>query len=257
MAYINQDVNADEYTNHYVNLKNYILLNLGYPLIRVELTEEHIRAAIIDALTMYHRYATVDYKFIHVTIMENPFDIPAGINKEVIVDILFPSSFFDSLGAGIAAGGFIGEFEGTVIPVFNQQGILNIFTQFNLPLYYTYLQRLEDIKKIVGIDKMWEILDDKIYLFPINMPVSDVGILYKGTLTESEAEEQIWIKRYALACAKQMLGTIRSKFSGITAAGANLAADGEALKSEATSEKEKLETELKGMQRPLPIFQNG
>lgn len=256
MSYIDQDVNSAVYTNHYVNLKNYILHNLGYPLVRVELTEEHIRTAIIDSLTMYHRYATVDYRFIPVHIASNPFDIPTGLNKEVIVDILFPSSFFDSLGSGIAAGGFIGEFEGTVIPVFNQQGILNIFSQFNLPLYYTYLQRLEDIKKIVGIDKMWEILDNKIYLFPINQPVTDVGILYKGTLTESEAEEQIWIKRYALACAKMMLGTIRSKFSGVNATGTNLAADGEALKSEATASMEKLETELKGMQRPLPLLQN-
>lgn len=254
--YIDQDVYGTTYQNKYTNLRNYILLNLGHPLIRVELTEEHLLTAIIDALTMYHRYATVDYNFHHAAVTSNPFDIPNGLNKEMIIDILFPSSFFDSLGSGIAAGGFIGEFEGTVIPVFNQQGILNIFTQFNLPLYYTYLQRLEDIKKIVGIDKMWEILDNKIYLFPINQPVNDVGILYKGTLTESEAEEQIWIKRYALACAKQMLGTIRSKFSGINAAGANLAADGEALKSESAAEKEKLETELKGMQRPLPLLQN-
>lgn len=253
--YINQDVNGSEYTNHYTNLKNYVLYSLGYPLVRVELTEEHIRTAIIDALTMYHRYATVDYSFLHISITENPFDMPAGLNKELIVDILFPSSFFDSLGSGIAAGGFVGEFEGSVIPVFNQQGIINIFTQFNLPLYYAYLQRLEDIKRIVGIDKMWEVLDNKIYLFPINQPVQDVGILYKGTLTESEAEEQIWIKRYALACAKQMLGTIRSKFSGITAAGSNLSADGEALKTEAAAEKDKLEIELKGMQRPLPILQ--
>jgi hypothetical protein len=256
MAYIDQDASSSTYTNHYVNLKNYILLNLGHPLVRVELTEEMIRTAIIDALTMYHRYATVDYSFIHQSVSSNPFPVPTGLNKEVIVDILFPSSFFDSLGSGIAAGGFIGEFEGTVIPVFNQQGILNIFSQFNLPLYYTYLQRLEDIKKIVGIDKMWEILDDKIYLFPINQPVHDVGILYKGRLTESEAEEQIWIKKYALARAKMILGTIRSKFSGINASGANLAADGEALKTESATEIEKLEVELKGMQRPLPLLQN-
>jgi len=253
--FINQDVYDNAYENKYVNLKNYILLNLGHPLVRVELTEEMILTAIIDALSMYHRYAVVDYKTLHATVTANPFPIPKGLNKEIIVDILFPASFFDSLGSGIAAGGFIGEFEGTVIPVFNQQGMLNIFSQFNLPSYYLYLQRLEDIRQIIGITKFWEVIDDKIHLFPINQPTTDVMILYKGTLTESEAEEQVWIKKYALSRSKMILGTIRSKFSGINAAGANLAADGEALKTEATAEITKLEEDLMKLQRPLPIFQ--
>ncbi len=254
--YINQDANDSFYDNKYTVLKNYILLNLGYPLVRVELTEQHLLTAIIDALTMYHRYATVDYNMVSVNVTSNPFPIPNGINKELIVDIIFPATFFDSLGSGIAAGGFVGEFEGSVIPIFNQQGILNIFTQFNLPVYYAYLQRLEDIKKIVGIEKMWEVVNNQIHLFPINQAFDYVGILTKGQLTEDEAEEQIWIKKYALARAKMMLGTVRSKFSGVNSAGNNLAADGESLKSEAKEEIEKLETQLYGMQRPLPIMQH-
>ncbi len=254
--YINQDVDDSYYENKYGVLKNYILYNLGYPLIRVESTEQHLLTAIVDAVTMYHTYATVDYDFMSVDVKTNPFPVPPGLNKERIYDILFPASFFDSLGSGIAAGGFVGEFEGSVIPIFNQQGILNIFTQFNLPVYYEYLRRLEDIKKIVGLEKLWEIVNNQICLFPANQPFDRVGILYKGKLTEDEAEEQIWIKKYALARAKQMLGIIRSKFSGINAAGANIAADGEALKSEGNSEIEKLETQLYGMQRPLPIMQS-
>lgn len=253
--YINQDVNDSSYENKYVVLKNYILYNLGYPLIRVELTEEHLLTAIIDAITLYHRYAVVDYNFIGIAVKENPFPLPSGVNKECVVDILFPASFFDSLGSGIAAGGFVGEFEGSVIPIFNQAGILNIFTQFNLPVYYAYLQRLEDIKKIVGLEKLWEIVNDKVFLFPVNQPFDQVGMIVRGQLTENEAEEQDWIKKYALARAKMILGTIRSKFSGINSAGVNIAADGEALKSEATAEIEKLETRLMQMQRPLPIMQ--
>jgi len=103
---------------------------------------------------------------------------------------------------------------------------------------------------------MWEVVNNQIHLFPINQAFDYVGILTKGQLTEDEAEEQIWIKKYALARAKMMLGTVRSKFSGVNSAGNNLAADGESLKSEAKEEIEKLETQLYGMQRPLPIMQH-
>lgn len=254
--YINQDVNDTSYQNRYTVLKQYILHNLGFPLIRVELTEEHLLTAIIDAVTMYHRYAVIDYNFRWISGVTNPFPLPHDINKEMMVDVIFAGGFFDNLGAGLATGGFVGEFEGSVIPIFNTQGTLNIVNNFNLAQYYSYLQKLEDVKRIVGLDQLWEIINDKVYCFPKSNPLTGgVGLIYKGKLTDSENEENIWIKKYALARAKMILGTIRSKLSGITSAGINIAADGEALKSEAKEEITALETRLDTMGRPMPILQ--
>lgn len=254
--FINQDINDSNYVNKYTNLKNYILTNLGYPLVRIELTDQHLLTAIIDAVTKYHRYAAIDYDFIAVTdISSNPFNIPNKINKEVIVDVLFPRGFFDNLGAGIATGGFVGEFEGAIIPIFNQGGLLDVLGKFNLATYYTYLQKLEDIKKIIGVDRFWEIVGNQIHIFPKTAMITSCGILYKGKLTDSEIEEQDWIKEYALAKAKLMLGTVRSKFSGINAAGINIAADGENLKSEAREEINTLLERLYQMGRPMPFLQ--
>lgn len=254
--FVNQDIGDEYYNNKYRVLKNYILYNLGYPLIRIELTEEHLLTAIIDAVTMYNRYAAIDYSYINLEVTENPFDVPYGVNKETIVDVFVPAGFFDNIGAGLVTGGFVGEFEGTIIPIFGQKsGLLDVLGKFDLSMYYMYLQKLEDIKKIIGIDRMWAIINNKIEVYPKSSLLTNVGIIYKGKLTDSEAEEQEWIKKYALAKAKLMLGTIRSKFSGINAAGINIAADGEALKSEAKEEIDKLEERLWGMQMPMPIMQ--
>lgn len=53
-----------------------------------------------------------------------------------------------------------------------------------------------------------------------------------------------WIRRYALAVAKEMLGIVRSKFSVVPIPGESVTLDGPALISSAKEEREKLKEEL-------------
>ena len=54
-----------------------------------------------------------------------------------------------------------------------------------------------------------------------------------------------WIRRFALALCKEVLGNIRSKFATIPIPGASVTLNGSALLSQAASEQEKLREELK------------
>lgn len=56
-----------------------------------------------------------------------------------------------------------------------------------------------------------------------------------------------WVRQYALALCKELLGTIRSKFSSVPIPGGDLQLDGSDLKSSAKEEKDKLRTELREM----------
>jgi hypothetical protein len=56
-----------------------------------------------------------------------------------------------------------------------------------------------------------------------------------------------WIKKYALALSKELLGIIRSKYASIPIPNADTTLDGDTLRSEATAEKEALITELREM----------
>jgi len=56
-----------------------------------------------------------------------------------------------------------------------------------------------------------------------------------------------WVRQYALALCKELLGMIRSKFGSVPIPGGDLQLDGGDLKSAAKEEKDKLRTELKEM----------
>ena len=54
-----------------------------------------------------------------------------------------------------------------------------------------------------------------------------------------------WIKKYGLALCKELLGTIRSKYSSLPIPNAETTLDGDTLRTEASTEKEALITELR------------
>lgn len=56
-----------------------------------------------------------------------------------------------------------------------------------------------------------------------------------------------WVRQYALALCKELLGMIRSKFGSVPIPGGELQLDGSDLKSTAKEEKEKLKTDLREM----------
>ena len=56
-----------------------------------------------------------------------------------------------------------------------------------------------------------------------------------------------WIKKYGLALCKELLGTIRSKYATLPIPGAETTLDGDTLRTEASTEKEFLMTQLREM----------
>tara|TARA_R100001079_G_scaffold13225_1_gene6487 strand:- start:1410 stop:2576 length:1167 start_codon:yes stop_codon:yes gene_type:complete len=56
-----------------------------------------------------------------------------------------------------------------------------------------------------------------------------------------------WIKKYALALCKELLGTIRSKYASLPIPNAETTLDGDTLRTEAAAEKEVLMTQLREM----------
>lgn len=251
MSYISQNVN--DYTNRFANLRMHILYSLGYPLTRVELTEQHIDIAIIDALTRYYDRAAYDLDMRIVPVgADNVVPIPQDINPIKIENVIFNASVVDSFTRGMFVAGTEDALGKYVLPQYSWNNLLD---QFDMVGYYLFLKRMEDFKDLVGIERHWEILNGKIYLFPVDAELEQIGIVYRRVESDTEVETNVWIKDWALAKAKHMLGTIRSKMSGFTTAGGNIAADGDALKTEAKEEMTALLEQLNGLQKPLPLLQ--
>lgn len=253
MSYVEQRVDGPSYTGKFQPIKDYILFSLGYPLVRIELEDRHLTLAIIDAITLWYKKAgTIEYSYRKVIPNGNIVTIPADIRPVTIKDVLFQPTLVDSFNRGLIMSGdedVLGKY------VFPQQSFNNLLDNFDMVGYFMFTQRLEDFKKIVGIDRFWDIMNGQIMLYPAEASFSEVAIVYRALPEEIEINSEQWIKEYALAKAKHMLATVRGKMTGFQAAGGNLAGDADTLRSEAKEEMQNLRQELDGLQRPLAIFQ--
>lgn len=80
-----------------------------------------------------------------------------------------------------------------------------------------------------------------------NSVVSDYSNAPFNRITYSKVNHvgKRWIQKYALALAKEMLGAVRAKFSSVPIPNSEVTLDGADLRSEASTEKEILITELR------------
>jgi hypothetical protein len=240
--------------NELSKLKNYILRQLGWPLIRVEITEEQLVDSIVDAVQVYHEYAAIDYNMEVVpTVIGNIVDIPSHINQEYILDVIFERDYYDSFSSGLSAMGFQ-EVLGGVLP-YALSGSASLIKDFDIAGYFLYQQHMEDFKKMIGIRDYFEIINGKIHLMPANRIYKKIGIIYKGMLTEKRIEQIPWIKKYAVAKASIIVGTIRSKLGGFSSTGTNIAVDGADLISRGREDVNTLEEKLNFLGVPMPFIQ--
>lgn len=239
--------------NELAQFKNYILRQLGWPLIRVEITEDQLIDCIVDAVREYHDWVALDYATEIVYPTSNNVDIPSHIQAKHIVDIIFERDYYDSLASGMGMAGF-DETIGGVLP-YSLSGRSSLIKDFDIAGYYLYLQHMEDFKKILGIRQYFEIINNKIVLFPANLKYSSIGILYKPMISEKDAEQITWVRKYAVAKAMIIVGTIRAKLGGFSSTGTNIAVDGSDMISRGREDLAKLDEELKLLGPPMPFIQ--
>ena len=167
----------------------------------------------------------------------------------MIRDVIFPQQDLDAYSRGF--GTQIADDFGVYTM---NSASAQLLIDFDMTRYYMYLSRLEDFRNITGTKPGYTFLNGGIQITPADLSVNEVGILFKAMPSDNDLDQQYWIKEYAMARTMHMLGMVRSKFSGFQAANSNIAADGEALKTEAKETMAKLLTDLGQMREPLPIL---
>lgn len=254
---VDPNVRRKDFKEKVEKIKDYILFSLGYPVIQIELQNEHILTGIMHSLQTFMDYAAFDRgtRILDVNSEDSTVDIPEDICAEGIYDIIFEqsnfigsSSFGDPIGA-IKVGGsvFVQDLE--------EAGLFG-GSRFELTTYMAYLQRLEDISEILGRDRHWEIINGKIKLYPTDMGDTRVGIIYTDYSPIEILDTEIWVRDYALAKIKTMWGHILRKISGFQTPSGTNNLPGNELISEGTQDMERLLQELKTeRRRPMDIFQ--
>ena len=241
----NQETNELEVARN--DVFDYVKAMLGDGMIDVELDPTHYEQALKRSLAKYRQRgdSSVEESYFFLTTKEdqNTYILP----KEVVeVRQIFRRSIGSRTGGGSG---------GTIFEPFNlaytNTYLLSSSNMGGIATYEVFAQYQEMIGRMFGsfIEFKWHSQTHKLTLLqrPRNSDEELLLLCYNYRPELSILQDVYagqWIKDYTLATAKYMLGQAREKFTNIAGPQGGTSLNGAAMKSEATTEMEKLEKEL-------------
>jgi hypothetical protein len=197
-------------------VREFIMLNLGWPTVGVELSQASLDQAIVQAIDEYISTGAVEKG---VTTL----DLKVDINEyELPEDVATVSKIVYMTRANNISGSTSDIFSfamttGEIGPNFTNF----IHAAGNIGSFFEFIQNRQ---RVIGDDITYITMDNKLYLWPypkmggkvfIEYSKNTFGVLKDENISTSNQWGINWIRRYALAVAKGMLGQMRSKFGQI------------------------------------------
>ena len=225
---------------------NYCKLMLGDGMIDVELDPAHYETALNRALAVFRQRSdnAVEESYVFLTLTEsvNEYILPKEIQQ---VRQIFRRSVGSRTGNGTG---------GTVFEPFNlaytNTYLLSSTNMGGLLTYELFSQYQELVGKMFGsyINFTWHPQTRKLIIQQRPRGEESVMLMVYNTKPDFAIIDDVyssqWIKDYALANCKMMLGQAREKFAQIAGPGGGSSLNGAALKTEAQTEMDKLIDDL-------------
>lgn len=227
----------------YILIKQIQLL-LGDQMVEVELDEEHLNLAIDMAIDRVRQRTTggVEESHIFFTLQpdQNVYTMPDEVQE---VEKLYRRG----VGANSTGGTNFDPFEAAFSNIY----LLQAGRTGGLATWDFFAQYQETIGRVFGseINFIWETSTHKLTV--IRRPTAEEDVLCKVWMRKPEdiiitdVYSKAWVRDYALAKGKEMLGEARDKFpGGLPGPGGSVLLNGQQLKTEAAADLERLEIEL-------------
>lgn len=224
-----------------------IELRLGGGMVDVELDSAHYDLAINQALRKYRQRSSrgTNEKFIPLDIKQEQQIYQLPLNVIMVRDVLLRQT-----GTAGASGTGV-DFEPFNTMYLNNMLLQNANNFAGLVNYELYADRRELIARMFGGYVTFNFNQgDKTIMLHRRFRSDDTVFIW--CWVERDDEDLLidpyagpWIKDYAFAKAKFMLGEARSKFATIAGPQGGTSLNGDNLKSEAAADLEKLEEDLK------------
>lgn len=245
------------YLNFYITdedgIKNWVMEELGYPLVHVEITDNQLTHCINDAVEEFTKYVTQEREYLALNLEDyntSGFTLP---NNVASIFALEESTIYGNTTGGI----------NTLFSVQNTMwnaGMLPIpwtgnrgsWIDYELAMSYVDLvQRMTASKFNFEYNERSHLLT----LIPNPSARSMKGYICIGCNTIRTDDQQYgesWVKRYALAKAKEIIGRIHARYQGTQLLGGGLI--DQSMKTEGQQEKVALLAELKSTYRFVNWF---
>lgn len=222
-----------------------IQLRLGAQMVDVELDPEHMDLAIDKALEKYRQRAenAVEETFVNL-------DIQADVNLYTLDPTIIEVRDVYQRASGVTTSGVGSEFEPFSAQYLNTY-LMQSGRAGGLAVYDALAQHHELLGRMFGAEYLFTWNRTKHTLLLHRRPKSQ-NTVYLHTFSYREDDDLFadytvmpWIKDYALAMSKLMLGEARGKFATIAGPQGGTTLNGDQLKAEAQQELLQLEEDLK------------
>lgn len=241
--------NQTYFSEFYESIKDFVLARLGFPVVRVELTDFQIQTAVDEAVSRldYHApdWCTQFCSFAtsaNVSLYELPAVVMNNFRNAVYRKQLLSLSYSN------------GTLEFDFFIKYFQDNFL--FNNFSVGDYYITISHLEMMRKILGNDGTFNVVNGK-YLNIAPPPTFSEEVLVEFKAIDSTSLHPYfinWIQRYTLAVCKLVLGQIRGKYQSLPSPAGGAQLNGDALIQQGTQEQEKLMEELLSEIEEPPTF---
>lgn len=239
----NQDPLRDEKERVFTYVKNF----LGDGMIDIEADPAHLETALEKALAIYRQrsQASVEesYCFLDLIVDQNEYILPREIQtvREV---------FRRSIGSRTGGGDGGSLFEPFNLAYTNTY-LMSSSSMGGLATYYMFASYQKLVGKMFGSYINYTYHPDTRKLTLMQRPQSTERVLLWVYNIKPDLQllqgtySGIWIRDYALAMTKIMIGQAREKFSSIAGPTGGVQLNGQAMKTEGQTQADKLEEELK------------
>jgi hypothetical protein len=233
-----------------VRWKEYIMMQLGAPVVKVELTEAQVDAAIDSALNIFSQWAEWEFLGYFTTTPEvGEYDltqlIPGFINLR---DCIYSPSQAESI-----LQGFFSDFN------FDNRHFFWYHSTYATMTDYAILNAYNEMYlRTIGKEGQWTTYGNKLVLSPVPDKAVRVALRYSAYPEDNDIRRDEWIRLWALSECKVMLGRIRSKYSSLPGPRGDLSMDGESLISEGREDQTNLRERLNSGEFSVPaLFETG
>jgi hypothetical protein len=228
--------NQTYFTEFYEIVKDFVLARLGFPVVRVELTDFQIQTAIDEAVSKLDYHAP-DWCSQFCT-----FATSAGISLYELPQVVannFRGAVYRKNLLSVAQSNGTLEFDFFI--KYFQDNFL--FRDFSIGDYYLTISHLEMVRKILGNDGTFNLINGNLLnIAPTPTTVyEEVVVEFKAIDTNTLHPYFVsWIQKYSLAVCKVILGQIRGKYQTLPSPGGGAQLNGDALITQGAEEQEKL-----------------
>lgn len=237
----------------YTPLFDYVRSRLGAPIVPVELTDEQLSNILSEAIYDYNKYRNFSEHIEYATLpsdMRDGYELPPTVGGpenliEIILKPKMPFGYYTS-DPDMANNLFM-QYMFQKVGRPTQNGFLTDYT--------LALSTQKDMNLILGTEVRWQVINRKLFIFPRPSSSIIVGIKYRSPLSYSDIMTDMTIKRYMVAAAKVLLGTIRSTFGGVIPGGTeNIQLNSSELIQQGTAELQEIKDSMRGQMEPLDML---